>query len=163
MTTPSKTALKEAMTTSISEVLETMFFMSLEISEEKNFSQFLRESPKNLFASRLGFNGPISGYYLLFVPQNVLTDMATNFMGLEEDEIGRDHLNGTIKEITNMVAGNSFSHYDDQAVFKLEIPEIVELQSITAVAENPGENDQFILIDTLDGQLAINVVVNQVS
>jgi CheY-specific phosphatase CheX len=163
MTTPSKTALKTAMTTSISEVLETMFFMSLELSEEKNFKQFLQGAPKNLFASRLDFSGPISGYYLLFVPQNVLTDMATNFMGLEADELGRDHLHGTIKEITNMIAGNSFSHYDDQAVFKLEIPEIVDLQNITAAAENPGENDQFILIDTLDGQLAIVVVVTQVS
>jgi CheY-specific phosphatase CheX len=89
--------------------------------------------------------------------------MATNFMGLEEDEIETEHLHGTIKEVSNMIAGNTFSHYDDQAVFNLEIPEIVEHSDVGAFAETPGENDQFIYINTLDGELAVNVVVTQTS
>lgn len=58
-----KNRLKAAMKSSISEILETMFFVSLEFDESGNFDDFIQSANGNLSASRLRFGGDLSGSF----------------------------------------------------------------------------------------------------
>ncbi len=150
--------LKKAMMTSISEVMETMFFMSLEINANSSLKDSgLFDGGQLLFVSGIEFAGPFTGSLKLVVPETILQDMAQDFMGLNQDEITDEHLNGTIQELTNMIAGSTFSAYDDQAVFKLGIPHMIDQKDVPGMAEIKDENS--ILVETPDGFLALQVLV----
>jgi CheY-specific phosphatase CheX len=151
-----KEALKTAMTTSISEVLETMFFMTIDISDETEPSSFIESTPENLMVSKIIFSGPLSGNFLFMVPENILRDMTQIFMGIDEEEVTNTHLTGTLSEGINMIAGNTFSKLDDQAVFNLGIPEILEATTISNHEPIPGSEDIFILIETPDGNIGLH-------
>lgn len=80
-----KMSLKEAMTTSISEVLETMFFMSLEFDYTGNMKECIEASDESLMATRLDFNGPLKGWFNFAIPDSIIHTFAENFMGIEKD------------------------------------------------------------------------------
>ena len=46
-------------------------------------------------------------------------------MGKDEQEISDDQIDGTVKETINMIIGNTFSLYDPETVFNLDVPERV--------------------------------------
>lgn len=152
-----KEALKTAMTTSISEVLETMFFMTIDISDGASVSSFIENAPDNLMISKINYSGPLSGDFFFMVPANILKDMTQTFMGIEEQEVTDTHLSGTLSEGINMIAGNTFSKLDDQAVFDLGIPVILESAAVSSYqAPTPGLEEIFILIETPDGNIGLH-------
>jgi hypothetical protein len=63
-----------------------------------------------------------------------------------------------MNETLNMVAGNTFSKFDEQAVFNLGVPESVSFDDIKAKQTDP-EDEIFVGIDTLDGWLAFQLVI----
>lgn len=150
-----KTKLKTAMTTSISEVLETMFFMSLEVVEDESAGQFAGRAQKPLVACRISFSGPFSGSIVSVVPKPLLTAMTMDFLSREEKEVLQSHLEGTLKELTNMVAGNTFARYDENLTFSLGIPEMVPPGDIP---EAMGA-DVFVPVNTIDGPIAFAAAV----
>ena len=101
-----KTALKTAMTTSISEVLETMFFMSLEFSEDGSIENDVIKDSEKTIACRISFSGKFNGYFMFLVPEKVILEMTKNFMGMDKDDITEEQSGGTIKEAINMLAGS---------------------------------------------------------
>ena len=151
-----KEALRTAMTTSISEVLETMFFMTIDISEDAEVSSFIESAKGNLMASQIVFSGPLSGTFFFMVPEPILKQMTQIFMGIDEEEVTDSHLTGTLSEGINMIAGNTFSTFDDQAVFTLGIPEILPVPASLAQEAPPGSEDIFILIETPDGAIGLH-------
>ena len=149
--------LKAAMMTSISNVLETMFFMSIDfdVPLTKNPDDALRNEAAT--ACRLGFSGPLSGCFFLVIPETLLLDMAVNFMGLEPDEIGAPQLEGTIKELVNMIAGNTFSTLNNQVEFQLALPELINAREVSF---EKAENEIELLTETTSGCLAVKVVLH---
>lgn len=152
-----KEALKAAMTTSISEVLETMFFMTIEATEDMEWADMTDSTAygEKLYTSKINFQGPLSGSFFLMIPESILSAMTEMFMGLEDGEVTETHLSGTILEAINIIAGNTFSKLDDQTVFDLEIPEAVETASLPSNSQSPGKEVIFFRIETPGGNLGL--------
>ncbi len=154
-----KQALESALTTSISEVLETMFFLPVDfpgIIPEGN----LWDSEKDeVMAARLDFDGPFNGYGLFYIPREAAASIAADFLGMNEESVSLDQVRETVMEIINMIVGSTLSCYDRQALFNLKIPELVGSgEQNEEIADS--ENGIFIAIDTLEHHLAFKMVIN---
>lgn len=76
-------------------------------------------------------------------------------MGMEAGEVTETELSGTISEAINMIAGNTFSKLDDQAVFNLEIPEFVETASLPSITQPSGKEAIFFRIEAPGGNIGL--------
>ncbi|TWI63933.1 chemotaxis phosphatase CheX-like protein [Desulfobotulus alkaliphilus] len=143
--------LKKAMQNSISEVLGTMFYMPLEFDPDETLSGSRLLSLPDIQASILCFDGPFSGCLVMLVPGELLALMTADFMG--EREVSAMDMEGTLKEITNMVAGNTFSNYDCHMEFCLGIPEIIDAANGShGVFSRKGI---FLMVESVDGPLGV--------
>jgi len=133
-----------------------MFFMTMETTERSEWADVMDDVPEEkLFASRIEFSGPLSGFFILSVPESILSPMTEMFMGMEASDVTETHLSGTISEAINIIAGNTFSKLDDQSVFKLKIPELVDT---LAISEDTGESEMerlFLRVETPGGYLGL--------
>ena len=149
--------LMEAMTTSISEVLETMFYLSIEIYDLSKLENTEILEEEKITGCKLLFKGPLSGHILLYAPKSLLVIMAENFMGLNKNEITQTYTNGIICEINNMVAGSIFTKYNGRQIYNLGIPEILPENKIPT---NLFENNEGVLVtETTDGFLVFKLVL----
>ncbi len=151
-----KDLLKKAMKTSISEVLEKMFFLPLDFSEASSPRDIWDLDVEPLIAVRLDFQGPLSGQMALFIPRKLGADLAADFMGGDPEAVPSEHVDQTAKEIINMVAGRSFSLLDEKAVFDLGIPEIVPVKTACETPDR-AEDAVFLGIDTLESHLGLRL------
>ena len=88
-----KEALKAAVTTSISEVLETMFFMTIDPTEVSDWDSVVEDAAgERLFITKITYQGPLSGFFLLMVPESILSAMTETFMGMDASEVSEPHL-----------------------------------------------------------------------
>lgn len=124
-----KTALMKQVTTAIFEVMETMFFMTLE--EVKKPVRI----PKNRVAAAISFSGKISGAIFLEIPAPLLETMTQNFMGQDMDDLSPEYTDGTLKEALNMIAGSALTKVDPEDYMGLGIPEIIPSPDRSAVDE----------------------------
>lgn len=152
--------LKAAMMASISEVLETMFFMSIDFDTHKTIKNIDNIQNGITMVCRLDFTGPFKGYFLLIIPENLLADMSQNFMGMERIEIKQQHLEGTLKELTNMIAGNTFSTLNDQIEFSLSIPKLIDFQTLSSKYLGNTEKGIEIITETTGGFLAVKIILH---
>jgi len=74
---------------------------------------------------------------------------------LERSQIEDRHLSGMIKEVLNMVAGNTFSTYNPDHVYDLGIPERVPAETVARVLAETGAEPNFLIVDTSDGRVAL--------
>jgi CheY-specific phosphatase CheX len=148
-------ALIQAMKDSISEVLETMFFSVVcfpEISQAKD--QWVVEG-KQMAAVELNFNGPFSGSFSLFMPEALALSLTAGFIGTDEEEVSGDHVEETVKEILNMIAGNTFYKLGGHADFHLGIPVRRQFEQLW---EHFGpDGDIFIPVLTTDNCFALEM------
>ena len=152
-----KHILIEAMKSSISEVFEKMFFLPLEYCKSEVMEDVWGSGNKEIFASKLNFSGPFSGHFRFIIPGDLALSITSSFMGMTEDDISQDMITGTVKEIVNMLAGNTFSAYDEQAVFSLDIPEIDYVNK--GEREDSGyEEKVFVVFNSLDSSLIALIV-----
>ncbi|RJP75929.1 MAG: chemotaxis protein CheX [Desulfobacteraceae bacterium] len=155
-------SLKTAMMTSISEVLETMFFMSLDFDIHATLENSDIMHNDLSMACRLNFTGPFSGCLLIIVPKDLLAHMTESFMGLEQDKITAQHREGTIKELANMIAGNTFSTLNNQIEFKLAIPELIDTRTVSDQYLPTKERDVEIITETTGGLWGAKIILNDV-
>ncbi len=155
-----KKNLKTAMMASISNVLETMFFMPIEFDEQVDLEAVGLIGEGKTTVCSLNFKGKFSGYFILFMPEKLLFTITENFMGMEKDEINKDHINGTVKELLNMVAGGTFTNFDDTLDFQLGIPDRIHLDSLPESDQKTGDNEILVVIETTQGYLAIKMVLD---
>ena len=149
--------LISAMKRSISDVLETMFFLPLEFAENAENEEFWDSEKDELVVTKLNFRGPFSGFFIFIIPDELALFLTASFMGEDEESVTEDHIAGTVKEILNMIAGNIFSTLDNQIVFDLDIPELIPLDEVGRTL--PGTDEEIsILIETLDSRLALTMV-----
>jgi len=147
-----KKILMKAMMTSISEVMETMFYLPVEFGPESEFCQCGMDD-KNILACRLTFTGDTSGHLILAVPRNLISEMAENFMGEPREYLTEEHLSGTLTEMLNMVCGNTLSKADSKAPFELGIPEAIKESEI-------AKNDIFTIVETTESKMAIALKID---
>jgi CheY-specific phosphatase CheX len=135
------------MKTSISEVMETMFFLPVEFGEESTLEQCGMDINDNL-ACRLAFTGDVSGSLILAAPESLVAEMAENFMGESKDQLTSEHLSGTLTEMLNMACGNALSKTDSKVPFELGIPEMMDTANISG-------KEVFTSVETSESKMAI--------
>ncbi|MDD2389805.1 MAG: chemotaxis protein CheX [Desulfobacterales bacterium] len=118
-------SLKAALKASISEVLETMFFLPVDMCEDFRPEEVPQDIQEDVCGCRVNFTGNVSGAFLSVIPETLLRTLVKNFLGTDSDAISKDQRTGTISEITNMIAGNTLSRWDRHAVYNLHLPRIV--------------------------------------
>ena len=148
--------LTTAMKNSISDVLETMFFLSLDYPHNISINELWSTGKDQILASTLNFDGPFSGNTVFCIPKKIALSITANFLGKDEKEISDDQMNGTVQEIINMSIGNTFSIYDPDAVFNLEIPEMVKFDDFLKNLSD-SEKTISIVIETLENYLAFQM------
>ena len=151
-------ALKTAMMDSISEVLEGMFYLPMDFKDDADSEALWDPEKGKILATRLEFNGPLSGRFIFTVPDQLALSITAGFLGVDQTEATKEHVTETLNEIINMVAGNTFSKFDDQTVFDLGVPEAMSFDEVKATRTDP-EKEIFIGIDTLDGWLAFQLLI----
>jgi CheY-specific phosphatase CheX len=142
-----------AMKTSISEVMETMFYLPVEFSVESAFGQSGMDECRPNMACRLKFSGDVSGYFMLVVPKSLLSEATENFMGKSQKDLGEEHLLGTLTEILNMACGNALKKTGSKIPFELDIPEVMDASQIL-----PAQ--LFTMIETPQSMMAIALVMD---
>jgi CheY-specific phosphatase CheX len=153
-----KEVLTSAMKNSISDVLGTMFFLPVDFNDSMSLNEFWDPDKEKTIAAKLNFNGPLSGHCILYIPEKLSVSITADFMGKEKDDISDNQVKETVKEITNMITGNTFSLYDPEAVFNLGVPELADLDGFQEGAT--GSEDKIsIAIDTLENRLAFQMSV----
>lgn len=150
-------SMQKAMIASISEVLETMFFMATEIKDVKQTDRPYGITTGKNIGSVLEFSGSVSGKIFVIAPEALVSVMTTSFTG-QDLEISREHLEGIINELVNMIAGNTFSHMDNNSQFILGIPEVLTTDDIASLLANETP-DEILTIKTLDGQLTCGAII----
>ncbi|WP_300455014.1 chemotaxis protein CheX [Desulfobacula sp.] len=147
-----KTILMTAMEASISEVMETMFFLPVEFGREATLAQCKMDKKNNLVC-RLVFTGDASGSLILMAPEILAAEMAENFMGEVSENLTQDHLSGTLTEMLNMVCGNALSKTKSKVPFELGIPEMMDPSEIS-------EKQVFTIVETTESKMAITIIMD---
>ena len=143
--------LMTAMKTSISEVMETMFFLPVEFGEEQaTLIQSGMVDNKPTMACQLNFSGDFSGCVTLLIPKDLLFEMTQNFMGESSEHLEDEHLSGTLTETLNMICGNALSRVDSKIPFELDIPKVINESKIL-------ESEIFTIVESPQSMMAINI------
>ncbi len=146
-----KQMLMTAVKNSISNVMETMFFLPVELGPETKWAD-CRMDTAPVMACQLEFSGDVSGTFILAAPETLVLEMTENFMGESETRLLPVHLSGTLTEMLNMVCGNALSSITASVPFELGIPQVIESADIPA-------DTVFTLVDTIDAPLAIHLTL----
>ncbi|MCP3875742.1 MAG: chemotaxis protein CheX [Desulfobacteraceae bacterium] len=139
--------LMKAMMTSISEVMETMFFLPVEFDGESTLIE-CGLSKKNKIICQLAFTGDTSGSLAIVAPKGLVAEMAENFIGEAKEMLTDEHISGTLTEMLNMVCGNALSKTESNVPFELSIPKIIDESAIQ-------ENEKLTIIETTISKMAI--------
>jgi CheY-specific phosphatase CheX len=144
---------------SISEVLETMFFLPIDHTEIVEIDQFHSALNENPELVEVEFSGIISGSILLLIPDDLALFLTASFLGSIEEKVLPAHIDETKKEIVNMIAGNTLANFNDQVVFDLGIPALVHARDI----KNSAERGDVVVYQshTLDKFLFIRVLLQK--
>ncbi len=144
--------LMEVMKISISEVLETMFYLAIEFPDDLSPDK-LEAIKKNItMGCKLNVTGSVSASFMLFIPDSLLLDMTQGFMGEDEENCTKEYLEGTLKETLNMIAGNALKSLETEESPDLHIPEIIEISEMGS--------GSLIIIETTDGTMIMQVETN---
>ena len=142
--------LMTVMMTSISEVMETMFFLPVEFGEESKAINDRMKEYKPDMACQLKFSGDVSGKITLLIPESLLGEMAENFMGTPKEELTSEHISGTLTEVLNMVCGNALGKVESKVPFELDIPAMIDETKIS-------DSLLFNIIQTPGAVMALNI------
>lgn len=141
-----------AMKTSISEVMETMFFLPVEFSENPTEKEIKALKGKQNKTCCLHFSGDGTGTVYLLAPKQLLREMAENFMGESGNSLQDDILEGTLTEALNMMVGNALRKVKTKVPFELGIPGLIP------GSEFPETRDSLI-IKTTGPEMAVHIAM----
>jgi chemotaxis protein CheY-P-specific phosphatase CheC len=152
-----KKTMRETMRAAISNVMETMFFQPVQISDKDCTLQEWFSDKEALLGAKLNFTGPSSGSFYFLIPAKLVSVITANFLGLEKEGTNEEQRKDTIKEALNMIGGHMFSLCDNEGDISLGIPELIEEENIKhyRLGEIKGET---VFIETGDSHLAAGVI-----
>jgi len=106
----------------VTETLEKLAFMFASPYELEDLTE---EDPDT--GVRVSFNGPFSGTLGMKVSGEVLSEIAVNMLGVDnEDEVTPDDKNDALKETINIICGNILPAIGGkEAVFNIDAPMII--------------------------------------
>jgi CheY-specific phosphatase CheX len=152
-----KPALTQAMKASISEVLEQMFFMPIDFMGPAIAGADPEPDPEPVIA-RLGFRGSPCGTFLLLIPAALAQSVAADFLGVATEGLSRDQVAATVLEMVNMLAGGTLGRYDHQALFDLQIPELITISDLRALTEEI--TDQIVIrAQTPESRITFQLII----
>jgi len=152
-----KKAMMGAMRAAISNVLETMFFQPMQISNKNCTLQEWFSGKQSLLGATLNFTGPFAGSVYVLIPAKVVSEITANFLGLDEAETNEEQRMDTLKEALNMMGGHMFSLFDKEGDISLGIPEVIEESNLKhdKLGEIKGDT---LFIETEDSRLAVGIM-----
>lgn len=145
--------LIQQVTDSIFEVMETMFYMTLEADARPVSNVLDLFDTKKINICRISFSGNYSGAFSLAVESDLLEMMTNNFMGEDLDSLPDEATDGTLKEALNMIAGNTLTKIDKHFYMGLGIPERIKVSDI-------DPDGTSLAFKTADGPMAAIVSLN---
>lgn len=151
-------SLTTAMTDSISNVLETMFFLPVDIDGVVRAETLQHWQDGSIVAARLHFSGPLKGASMFCIPKKTAVYISADFLGTNEQDVTEDQAVATVKEIANMLTGDTFSRFDPQAVFNLAIPEQINSREALGSTGLKKENEITLSIRAMEDHLAFRIV-----
>ena len=146
-----KKTLMTAMKNSISEVMETMFFLPVEFRGETSLGG--AGIGQEFVGSCIRFTGDVGGVMMLFAPRDLVGEMGENFMGESRDHLTEDHLSGTLTEMLNMVCGNALSKIGSKEPFELGIPQVLKHLEIP-------ETESVGIVETMSGRMGFYLALD---
>jgi CheY-specific phosphatase CheX len=154
-----KPAMTEAMRASISEVLEQMFFMPVDFIAPDAARQDPQPGDGSIIA-KLGFSGSLAGTFILQVPSSLAQSVSADFLGTAPSNLSDSDVAGTVLELANMLVGGTLSIYDSQALFDLQIPQLINKQDMGAFT-GQGIDGIAIPIQTLDNRMTFQLILQE--
>jgi hypothetical protein len=136
-----------------------MFFLPLEFVDGGDINEIIRSADGGALACELAFSGPFSGVSCILIPGKVAQGMTANFLGEDTDLVTEEQMAGTAKEILNMITGKFFSLYDNQAVFKLGLPETVPPEKWAHVLTKDVNEGVNLYVNTAGGDFGLVLVI----
>ncbi|RLB44249.1 MAG: hypothetical protein DRH12_00350 [Deltaproteobacteria bacterium] len=152
--------LKKAMRDSISEILETMFFMPSEYSEEKDISGVINPPDVAVVSARLTYTGRLTGTFFVVVPVPLAEELTGNLLGVNTGVVEQEEIGATVKELLNMVAGKTFSLYDSKSVFELGVPELIEVETVLSGKSDEHRKQVVAVFDTIKNPLGFKITID---
>lgn len=153
------TNMMTAMRTSISDVLGTMFFQMVQITNADSTLQEWFAQEQALCGATLKFDGPLGGSFCLLIPLDAANNITANFLGLDPAELDEKQHEDTIKETLNMIGGGMLSILDPKGTYNLGIPELFDANDL-AWDKLSGLQGNFVLFETEDNHLAAGIVMD---
>lgn len=150
--------MMKTMRQAISNVLETMFFQPVQISDKNSTLQEWFSDKESILGAALKFTGPSAGSFYVIIPVKLVAEITANFLGLEEEEINEEQIEDTLKEALNMIGGHMLSLFDKGGDISLSIPELIEDDKLKydKLGEIKGEP---LFIETEDNRLAAGIMM----
>ena len=156
-----KQSLIEAMKISISEVLGKMSFLPVDFEDTSNSEKPSLPENNGKLITKLSLKGPFNGFFLFYIPKDLALFITASFLGKTEEDIAQDQIPGTVMEITNMIAGNTFSVYNEHLVFNLNIPVIVCCEELEDIPWRSVEKVSIVVNTLKDNCLIFNLVITE--
>jgi CheY-specific phosphatase CheX len=151
----------KAMKQAISDVMNKMFFLPVQINEKRLALREWLSNEQPFFGATIGFTGPSSGFSYLLIPEEVVREITANFLGIDEKAVSENQEKDTVKEALNMIAGHMFSQFDEKGAFQIGIPQLINKSELLA-GQFDSFNNEAIFIETEHSHMAAGIVVNQV-
>ena len=139
--------LSEQLGVAATEVLETMFFASVDLCEDEA-GDSLGDSGADRIGASLDFHGACAGRLALSLDRAAAEGLAANFFGGVGEGGPEEDSQSVMVELTNMVCGAMLSHLDKNSIFCLDTP-----QQLKAGEQVTGEIVKELTID--DGLLRL--------
>ncbi|MCP3939900.1 MAG: chemotaxis protein CheX [Desulfobacteraceae bacterium] len=149
-----KKRLIQQVTNSIFEVMETMFFLTVEEQQKSDPPLQAQPVSEEIKACSIKFSGSFSGTIFLEIPMELLKTMTENFMGQDLSPLSEEYMEGTLKEALNMIAGNTLTQIDKTSYMGLGIPDITTITS-------PEDVDETAIFNTENGTITAHIKLNE--
>ncbi len=151
--------LRQTVISVVSNVFETMFFLTLELQEEGWAEGMSSLTPSlTFFRGEIGFHGRQSGRLRLYLPSELAKAMATNFLGLEEGTATESQTQDMVSELCNVVCGNLLSQLDRKTVWDLSLPRTLPISSSEIKKEDEGSGIM-LSFNTEGDEVRVNIQI----
>jgi len=152
--------MTKAMKQAISDVLNKMFFLAVQVNEKGIALNEWFSDKRQLAGATIGFTGPASGFSFLLIPEVVVREMTANFLGIAEKAVSEKQERDTVKEALNMIAGHMFSKFDEKGAFQIGIPLLINEGELLA-GQFGRFNNGAIIIETEHSHMAAGIVIEK--
>ncbi len=138
---------------STTEIFTTMVMMEIEVVEKETLGD---EVYTDSITGLIGLAGEYKGVLAIHLPKQIAFDIASNFLGMDVDEINED-VEDAVGEIANMVGGNIKSFLSDSGrAIDLAIPSTI---SGSEYDFQPSKNAEryMVTFQTTSGQFIVEL------